>query len=174
MQSYEGLDPIESEIRRRIYWLLFQADKSTACMRARSINLRLEDAAVSYPSTTFPALAFSGTAMLMQQQLRLPAEVDDEQITPTGILPQPIGRTPIIAGFNIVTDLFRTLNDALILQRRRTTSTIDSLLADLQSVNELKEKVMRTAMDVATPLKLSKATDSRLSRYVICIFPLRQ
>lgn len=45
-QSYEGLDPIESEIRRRIYWLLFQADKSTACMRARSINLRLEDAAV--------------------------------------------------------------------------------------------------------------------------------
>jgi hypothetical protein len=47
MQSYEGLDPIESEIRRRLYWLLFQADKSSACMRARSINLRLEDAAVS-------------------------------------------------------------------------------------------------------------------------------
>ena len=100
------------------------------------------------------------------QQLRLPAEVDDEQITPSGILPQPLGRTPIIAGFNIVTDLFRTLNDALILQRRRTTSTIDSLLADLQSVNELKEKVMRTAMDVATPLKLAKAMDSRMSRYV--------
>jgi hypothetical protein len=80
-------------------------------------------------------------------------------------MPQPIGRTPIIAGFNIVTDLFRTLNDALLLQRRRTTSTIDSLLADLQSVNELKEKVMRTAMDVATPLKLAKAADSRLSRY---------
>jgi hypothetical protein len=33
--------------------------------------------------------------------------VDDEQITSAGILPQPFGRTPIIAGFNIVTNLFR-------------------------------------------------------------------
>ena len=63
-QSYEGLDPIESEIRRRIYWLLFQADKSTACMRARSINLRLEDAAVSYlpyhATTSTPPAASEG------------------------------------------------------------------------------------------------------------------
>ncbi|RXK39530.1 hypothetical protein M231_03199 [Tremella mesenterica] len=83
--SYEGLDPIESEIRRRAYWLLFQADKSTACLRARTICLRLDDA---------PGLA-------------LPTEVDDEQITSTGITPQPVGRIPLIAGFNIVTSLFK-------------------------------------------------------------------
>lgn len=135
-------------------------------MRARSINLRLEDAAVRhvFAQHVFRFFFVTRQVRLTTKQLRLPAEVDDEQITSSGIMPQPIGRTPIIAGFNIVTDLFRTLNDALLLQRRRTTSTIDSLLADLQSVNELKEKVMRTAMDVATPLKLAKAADSRLSR----------
>ena len=41
------------------------------------------------------------------QALRLPSEVDDEQITPNAIHPQPIGRTPLIAGFNISTNLFR-------------------------------------------------------------------
>jgi hypothetical protein len=42
--------------------------------------------------------------------LRLPNEVDDEQITSTEILPQPIGRTPLITGFNIVTNLFRCVD----------------------------------------------------------------
>ena len=132
--SYEKLDPIECEIRRRIYWLLFQADKSTACLRARTICLRLEDAA----------------------NLMLPSEVDDEQITSAGILPQPFGKTPLISGFNISTNLFRILNDALLLQRRKAPPTVDSILADLSNVNELREKVMQTANDVASPLKLRK------------------
>jgi len=139
--SYEGLDPIESEIRRRIYWLLFQADKSSACLRARTICLRLEDAAA----------------------LRLPTEVDDEQITSSGIAPQPLGRTPLISGFNINTNLFRILNDALLLQRRKAPPTVDSILADLQNVNELRERVMQTALEVATPLQLRRAYDSRVS-----------
>ncbi|ORX39881.1 fungal-specific transcription factor domain-domain-containing protein [Kockovaella imperatae] len=130
--SYESLDPIECEMRRRIYWLLFQADKSTACLRARTICLRLEDAA----------------------NLMLPSEVDDEQITPAGILPQPFGKTPLITGFNIATNLFRILNDALLLQRRKAPPTVDSILADLSNVNELREKVIQTALDVAPPLKL--------------------
>jgi hypothetical protein len=140
--SYEGLDPIESEIRRRIYWLLFQADKSSACLRARTICLRLEDA----------------------QGLRLPAEVDDEQITVNGILPQPIGQTPVLAGFNIVTNLFRILNDALLLQRRKAPPSVDSILADLQNVNQLRERVLNCTSDVATPLRIRSAYDSRAAR----------
>lgn len=139
IQSYEGLNPIESEIRRRIYWLLFQADKSTACLRARTICLRLEDA----------------------PGLRLPSEVDDEQITPTGVLPQPNGRTPLIAGFNIVTNLFRILNDALLLQRRKSLPSVDSILADLQNVNELRERVINATVEVASPLRIRSAYDSR-------------
>lgn len=139
--SYDSLDPIECEMRRRMFWLLFQADKSTACLRARTIALRLEDAAA----------------------LRLPSEVDDEQITAAGILPQPIGRTPLISGFNIATHLFRILNDALLLQRRKTPPTVDSILADLQNVNELRGKVLSTTHEAASPLRLRKAYDSRLN-----------
>lgn len=139
--SYVGLDPVESEIRRRIYWLLFQADKSTACLRARVIGLRLDDAA----------------------GLLLPSEVDDEQITPTGIMPQPPEKTPLISGFNIVTNLFRILNDALILQRRKVTPTANSILADLELVNELRERVKQTTLNVAEPFRLRKAYNSRLS-----------
>lgn len=140
--SYEGLNPIESEIRRRIYWLLFQADKSSACMRARTICLRLEDA---------PGLC-------------LPTEVDDEQITSNGILPQPIGMTPVIAGFNIVTNLFRILNDALLLQRRKAAPSVDSILADLQNVNQLRERVLNSTADVSSPLRIRSAYDSRAAR----------
>lgn len=140
--SYEGLNPIESEIRRRIYWLLFQADKSTACMRARTICLRLEDA----------------------PGLRLPTEVDDEQITANGILPQPLGRTPTITGFNIVTNLFRILNDALLLQRRKAATSVDSILADLQNINQLRERVSSITSDVASPLRVRSAYDSRAAR----------
>lgn len=139
--SYEGLNPIESEIRRRIYWLLFQADKSTACMRSRTICLRLDDA----------------------PNLSLPTEVDDEQITPNGILPQPIGRTPTITGFNIVTNLFRILNDALLLQRRLkgAATSIESILADLGDVNMLRDRVINATSDVASPLRVRSAYDSR-------------
>lgn len=138
-QSYENLNPIESEVRRRIYWLLFQADKSTACLRARTICLRLEDA----------------------QGLRLPSEVDDEQITAAGVLPQPVGQTPLISGFNVVTNLFRILNDALLLQRRKAPPTVDSILADLQNVNQLRDRTVNATAEVASPLKSRSAFDSR-------------
>lgn len=100
------------------------------------------------------------------QTLRLPSEVDDEQITSVGILPQPMDRTPLIVGFNVNTSLFKILNDALLLQRRKVPPTVDSVLADLQSVNELRERVLRTTMEVATPLQMRKAYDSRASRWV--------
>lgn len=139
--SYEGLNPIETEIRRRIYWLLFQADKSTACNRSRTINLRLDDA---------PGLC-------------LPTEVDDEQITPDGIIPQPPGRTPTIAGFNIVTNLFRVLNDALVLQRRRAPPSVDGIIADLNTVARLSDEISDVTNNVASPLRIrySSKHDSR-------------
>lgn len=61
-------------------------------------------------------------------------------------------------------DSLSILNDALLLQRRKAPPTVDSILADLQNVNELREKVMQTALEVATPLQLRKAYDSRVSR----------
>jgi hypothetical protein len=64
--AYEGLDPIESEIRRRVFWLLFDgksmceaqanssnrtmiADKSESILLGRPISLRDEDCTVHFP-----------------------------------------------------------------------------------------------------------------------------
>ncbi|WVQ78291.1 hypothetical protein IAT38_000376 [Cryptococcus sp. DSM 104549] len=116
--SYKGLDPIESEMRRRVYWLLFQADKSSACTRARTICLRLDDA-------------------------------------------NPPDRTPLITGFNIVTNLFRILNDVLILQRRKTPRSMDDILFDLQQVHLLRERTIQISFEVPDPYKLRMAYDSR-------------
>lgn len=99
----------------------------------------------------------------MDQALLLPTEVDDEQITANGILPQPFGRTSLIAGFNINTNLFRILNDALLLQRRRGSPTVDNILADLNNVNVLREKVMQTTLEVPDALQLRTAYDSRIA-----------
>jgi hypothetical protein len=66
--SYEGLDPIECEIRRRAFWLLFggkrcasispvtftdamtSADKSMSILLGRPICLRDEDCTVHFPT----------------------------------------------------------------------------------------------------------------------------
>ena len=100
------------------------------------------------------------------QALRLPSEVDDEQITSAGIMPQPLGRTPLIVGFNVNTKLFRILNDALLLQRRKLPPTVDSILADLHNVNDLREKAMQVTVDVASHLRMRKGHDSRATRWV--------
>nr|XP_031862787.1 uncharacterized protein CI109_001799 [Kwoniella shandongensis]KAA5529859.1 hypothetical protein CI109_001799 [Kwoniella shandongensis] len=123
--SYAGLDPIETEIRRRMYW------------RARPICLRLEDAF----------------------DLPLPAEVDDEQITLKGIL-SGSGVTPLITGFNVVTELVRILNDALILQRRKTPRNMSEIMADLQQVHMMRQKTIDTAEHVPDELKLQKVFDA--------------
>ncbi|KIJ26667.1 hypothetical protein M422DRAFT_55406 [Sphaerobolus stellatus SS14] len=47
--SYEGLDPIECEVRRRVFWLLFGADKSMSILLGRPICLRDEDCTLHFP-----------------------------------------------------------------------------------------------------------------------------
>lgn len=80
-ESYHFLNPIEREMRRRIFFLLFGADKSEAVLLGRPIRMREEDC----------------------YSLHLPEELDDEYITETRYLPQPPGVTSIITGFNAST-----------------------------------------------------------------------
>lgn len=81
---YAGLDPIETELRRRVFFLLFDADKSMGCLLGRILTLRRED---------ITAVA-------------LPTEVDDACLTREAYLPQPAGKTPLITGFNLNTRTF--------------------------------------------------------------------
>lgn len=80
-ESYHFLNPIEREMRRRIFFLLFGADKSEAVLLGRPIRMREEDC----------------------YSLHLPEELDDEYITETRYLPQPLGVTSIITGLNAST-----------------------------------------------------------------------
>jgi hypothetical protein len=75
-------------------------DEALIYQRARPINLRLEDAPVR-PHAPLWYVAHH------TQALRLPSELDDDYITATGFLPQPSGRTALLSGFNVATNLFR-------------------------------------------------------------------
>ncbi|WVW83068.1 hypothetical protein I302_105085 [Kwoniella bestiolae CBS 10118] len=107
--------------------------------RARTICLPLQDA----------------------HDLLLPAEVDDEMITGDGILPQPPGTTSLITGFNVNTNLFRILNDTILIQRRKSPRMMEEILADLQQLQELRNRTIHTYLTVPDPLKLRNAYDSR-------------
>ncbi len=80
-ETYTYLNPIEREIRRRIFFLLFGADKSEAILLGRPVRMREEDC----------------------YSLRLPEELDDDYIIEDRYLAQPAGVTSLITGFNAIT-----------------------------------------------------------------------
>ncbi|ODO10748.1 hypothetical protein I350_01345 [Cryptococcus amylolentus CBS 6273] len=140
--SYKDLNPVEGEMRRRMFWLLFQTDKSTACLLSRPIYLRLDDVA----------------------DLQLPLEIDDEYITYNGVSPQPCEQVSLITGFNVMTNLNRILNDVLFMQRRKTTRTVDEIIFDLQRVDMFRAEVTRIYFDMPDKYKLRTAYDSRTAQ----------
>ncbi|WVQ71704.1 hypothetical protein IAR50_001245 [Cryptococcus sp. DSM 104548] len=137
--SYKDLNPVEGEMRRRMFWLLFQSDKMTSCLLSRPIYLRLDEVV----------------------DLQLPLEIDDEYISSNGVSPQPREQTSLISGFNVMTNLTRILNDVLFMRRRKTPRIVDEILFDLQRVDVFRAEVMRIYFDMPDQYKLRTAYDSR-------------
>lgn len=92
----QGLDAIEQETRKRVFWSLYGSDRTIAALISCPMLLSDEDINVS------DVLA-----------------VDDSLITSVGVFPQPPDRTPILAGFVHVTRIFRLLSEVLTLLRRK-------------------------------------------------------
>ncbi|KDQ20786.1 hypothetical protein BOTBODRAFT_50846 [Botryobasidium botryosum FD-172 SS1] len=140
--SYEGLDPIESEIRRRTFWLLFGADKSMSILLGRPICLRDEDCTLHFPK-----------------------EVDDEYITLNGILPQPPGKTAIICGLNYITRIFALLGEILVRIRvdKRSPPTGTFATARLDEVRNLHNSIMNVLAHAPVHLRLKPATPIGMS-----------
>nr|QWQ79358.1 Zn 2Cys6 transcription factor [Sanghuangporus sanghuang] len=134
--SYEGLDPIECEVRRRTFWLLFGADKSMSILLGRPICLRDEDCTVHFPK-----------------------EVDDEYITPNGILPQPAGKTAIISGLNYISRIFALLGEIQVRIRvdKRSPPQGPFATARLEEVRSLHTRIMSALMHAPPPLRLKSA-----------------
>ncbi|KAI6027494.1 fungal-specific transcription factor domain-containing protein [Pisolithus microcarpus] len=133
--SYEGLDPIESEIRRRAFWLLFGADKSMAILLGRPVCFRHEDCTVHFPR-----------------------EIDDEYITSNAYLPQPQGKTSIISGLNYISRIFALLGDILVRMRvdKRSPPHGQFATARLEEVRSLHAKILDTLVQVPEPLQLKR------------------
>ncbi|THH05527.1 hypothetical protein EW145_g4732 [Phellinidium pouzarii] len=131
--SYEGLDPIECEVRRRTFWLLFGADKSMSILLGRPICLRDEDCTLHFPK-----------------------EVDDEYITLTGILPQPHGKTAMVSGLNYISRIFALLGEIQVRIRvdKRSPPQGPFATARLEEVRSLHTRIMSALMHAPAPLRL--------------------
>ncbi|KIJ17828.1 hypothetical protein PAXINDRAFT_161931 [Paxillus involutus ATCC 200175] len=133
--SYEGLDPIESEVRRRTFWLLFGADKSMSILLGRPICLRDEDCTVHFPK-----------------------ELDDGYITPSAYLPQPHGRTAIVSGLNYTSRIFALLGEILVRIRvdKRSPPQGQFATARLEEVQSLHSRILGALIHAPEPLQLKQ------------------
>ncbi|KIK69662.1 hypothetical protein GYMLUDRAFT_34056 [Collybiopsis luxurians FD-317 M1] len=131
--SYEGLDPIECEVRRRIFWLLFGADKSMSILLGRPICLRDEDCSVHFPK-----------------------ELDDEYITPNAYLPQPHGKTAVVSGLNYTSRIFALLGEILVRIRvdKRSPPQGQFATARLEEVQSLHQRILGALSLAPEPLRL--------------------
>ncbi|KAF8158300.1 fungal-specific transcription factor domain-containing protein [Crassisporium funariophilum] len=133
--SYEGLDPIECEVRRRTFWLLFGADKSMSILLGRPICLRDEDCTVHFPK-----------------------ELDDEYITPSAYLPQPHGKTAIVSGLNYTSRIFALLGEILVRIRvdKRSPPQGQFATARLEEVQSLQARILAALSHTPEALRLKQ------------------
>ncbi|KAG2057828.1 hypothetical protein BDR06DRAFT_162916 [Suillus hirtellus] len=133
--SYEGLDPIECEVRRRTFWLLFGADKSMSILLGRPICLRDEDCTVHFPK-----------------------ELDDEYIIRGAYLPQPRGKTALVSGLNYISRIFALLGEILVRIRvdKRSPPQGQFATARLEEVQSLHSRIMGALIHTPEPLRLKQ------------------
>lgn len=83
----DGFNPIESETRKRVFWVIQRMDTYVGALLGLPHSLSAED---------------------IDQEL--PAEVDDEYITEDAILPMPDGQVSFMAAANAHTKLVQVLD----------------------------------------------------------------
>jgi len=135
--SYAACDPIETEVRRRVFWLLFDADKSMSVLLGRPICLRDEDCTLHFPK-----------------------EVDDEYITLSGVQPQPPGKTAIISGLNYISRIFALLGEILVRIRvdKRSPPTGIAAQARLSEIESLHNRIVSALAHTPPPLRLGRSS----------------
>ncbi|OCF58239.1 hypothetical protein L486_04269 [Kwoniella mangroviensis CBS 10435] len=124
---YPAQDPISTEVRRRMFGLLFTSDKSAACLRDRPIFLATEEC-----------------------DTMMPREVDDDYITRTEYLEFPPHATSTIAGFKII-------GDAIVLRRtvrREIPLTPETILAYLRRIETISDDLKAVLKDMPSALRL--------------------
>ncbi|WVQ85674.1 hypothetical protein IAT38_007840 [Cryptococcus sp. DSM 104549] len=135
--TYYNLDPIEAERRRRVWFLIYNADKFEAVARIKPVLLRSDE--------------FMGT-----ESTAFPSELDDKSITATGFLPSS-NPVPLICGFNTLTRIVTILGDILVHERdirRQNPTEPEDLLAALRQVRKLQQRIKGIADSLPRPFQL--------------------
>ncbi|WVF70608.1 hypothetical protein IAT40_005400 [Kwoniella sp. CBS 6097] len=136
-ETYQGLNPIESERGRRVWFNIHNADKFEAVSRGKPILLRSDE--------------FMGP-----ESTKLPAELDDNSITLHGYLPSSVP-VPLICGFNILTRTDSVMGDIIVHERdirRKPPTDPEELLSALRYVRTLKQRIRQISTSLPRPFKL--------------------
>jgi len=88
--------------------------------------------------------------------LHFPKEVDDEYITPNGILPQPHGKTAIVSGLNYISRIFALLGEILVRIRvdKRAPPQGPFATARLEEIRSLHTRIVSALAHAPAPLRL--------------------
>ncbi|KAG8897890.1 hypothetical protein FRB99_007857, partial [Tulasnella sp. 403] len=159
--SYESLDYIEREVRKRAFWLLYDG------MNLTLVALRAPDLTSAFsPADKSVAAIHRRPVSLTADECTslLPTEVDDEFITTRAILPQPPNKTPILSGFIYISKIFILCGEitAIIRRDRHKPPTDAAAVARLEEVCDIHRRITNIFADAPPELRLrsSRKTSS--------------
>jgi hypothetical protein len=113
--GYKNCNPIERELRKRVFWLQYGADKTLAALDVRIAIWHEIDCG----------------------DVTLPSPLDDEYLTEEGYLEQPEGETPVLAGFYYISKLFRLLGQVLDKRKHDRVKPPSGLMLQMR-INEIE------------------------------------
>lgn len=124
--GYKSCNPIERELRKRVFWLQYGADKTLSALDIRLGIWHEIDCA----------------------DVTLPSPLDDEYLTEEAYLDQPEGETPVLAGFYYISKLFRLLGQVLDKRKHDRVKPPSGLMLQMRinEIDQILHQVM-TLMD---------------------------
>ncbi|WWD18047.1 hypothetical protein CI109_102494 [Kwoniella shandongensis] len=140
-RSYRNCEPIERELRRRCFWLMYGADKTIA--------------------------AIDNIPTFMQEDycvdVGLPSNLDDDYITADTYLPQPEGYVPQLCGFRIITEVHQVTGHILNIRRQDKVRPPQgyALHMRLKEIDKAYDRLMAITDNSPPQLRLDYKRDRR-------------
>ncbi|WVR05805.1 hypothetical protein IAU60_002830 [Kwoniella sp. DSM 27419] len=136
-KTYSHLNPMSRIFQRRIFWLMYGADKSLSAVEGTPVFFHEDDCL----------------------DVAFPEEIDDEYITEHGLLSQPKDYTPLLSGFAYISKLHRITGQLLDKHRRDRLRPPNGLMLQvrLNEVNELYDRTVNLMQGCPPHLQLDYA-----------------
>ena len=143
--NHNDFNPIIKETRKRIFWCIIKLDIYVGALLGLPRMLRNED--------------------IDQEQ---PLEVDDECITSTKILPMPVGKLSLMAGFNahtrIVDVLSKVVKYIYPLKSTKSAKGAHTYIVNHARIREIEHDLQEWMEGLPEPLKPGEDTPRQFIR----------